>query len=97
METATLEVPQGVDKVTISVGLPNPQDGDSRRSVRVSNTDFTVPPAETYFEQETEGSGPNEGVLVAEVITALQEQGFQETNRQDSPSTEGCHIWLERQ
>jgi len=91
-----IEILEEVKHISVSVGLPCPQDGDSRRHVSVSDADSSSMPPPCFFEQETEGLRSEEESLLEEVISALQDEGFSETNRMDSSETEGYHIWFER-
>lgn len=68
------EIPPEVKRLTISVGILRPQDGDCGHSLRIVDSDSTEIPAPSYFEVETEGA--DESSLIGKVITALSAQGF---------------------
>ncbi|OGY45651.1 MAG: hypothetical protein A2744_03130 [Candidatus Buchananbacteria bacterium RIFCSPHIGHO2_01_FULL_44_11] len=94
-----IKIPPEIQAVSISVGLPNPEDGDSRRRVCVSYSEHAaVVPATYFFEHETEGLGPAaEEVLVDKLIRQLGRQGFKETSRKQCRETEGYFVDLSRE
>jgi len=79
MTVSVSEIPSAVKAVTVSVGIPCPQDGDSRRQVWVSTTDSTEIPTPSYFSQDIEGLPEKEEASIVDgVIISLRQQGFKQ-------------------
>ena len=88
-----LKIPPEVRRVLISVGLPNAEDGDSRRRVRVSDVESTLPPGREFYAKVTEGLHVHdEDRLVFELIGQLGAAGFRDIKRAAPPETAGYWI-----
>ena len=93
-----LPVPDKVNNISIIVGVPCPQDGDSKRSVIVSaDSEAFFGSGDTFIEVETEGlNNSKEDDLVAQIISKLGEQGFTEISRQVCVEFGGFFACLQR-